>query len=152
MARSKKSTRRIKGAGMIIVLYVDADPKMYPIISHIFERTGNIVVFPAGSGEEALAWSSRHRADVIVSEVHLRGIDGTELLHILRSRGISAPFIFFTRCFTESLEKKACFPDVFRFNGKNGPDKKTIMKLLRIVYWVTGDSDTGASLRTGSNG
>jgi CheY-like chemotaxis protein len=137
---------------MITVLYVDADPKMGPIVSHIFEKTGNIVVHSAGSGEEALELSARHHADVIVSDYDLPGINGTELLRALRSGGITVPFFFFTQYFTGSLKNGAYFPYVFRYTSREGKDKKHILKLLRIVCWVAGDTDDSIRLRSGING
>lgn len=134
---------------MITVLYVDADPVMIPLITRIFERSGNVVVHPAVSGEEALEWLSRYRADVIVSDLDLPGIDGMELLSIMRSRRITAPFIFFTSYFIEPLKNRANYPDVFRFNGRNGPDKKSMIKLLRIVCWVTGNHEKESRLHPG---
>jgi CheY-like chemotaxis protein len=54
---------------MITVLYVDTDPKLWMIISHIFEQYRTVSVFPAGSGEEGLAWLSQYHADVIISDI-----------------------------------------------------------------------------------
>jgi CheY-like chemotaxis protein len=114
---------------------------MCTIVSRIFEETGNISVYPAGSGEEALEWSSCHHADVIVSEYDLPGINGAELLGALRLGGIVAPFIFFTQYFTEPLKHKARFPAVFRYIIREGKDKKQILKLLRIIYWMAGNDN-----------
>ncbi|MEI7857383.1 MAG: response regulator, partial [Methanomicrobiales archaeon] len=73
-------------------MYIDADPKMCPLLSHIFEKYGQLSLFPAYSGEEALAWLPRNYADVIVSGYDLPGMTGIELLNSLRSVGISLPF------------------------------------------------------------
>ncbi len=121
---------------MITLLYVDADPELSRFVYRIFEDSGNISVVLAESGEEALVRSARHPFDVIISDFYLPGINGIQLLQILRSRGISAPFIFFTHNFTTPLKGTAYPAAVFRFNGRNGLEKKQIMKLLRLIYWA----------------
>ena len=67
---------------MITVLYVDADPKMCPLLSHIFEQYWQISEYPADSGETAIAWLSRYHADVIVSGYYLPAMNGIELYHL----------------------------------------------------------------------
>jgi CheY-like chemotaxis protein len=89
---------------MITVLYVDTDPKMYPLISHIFEKYGQISVFAADSGEKALSWLSHYHADVIVSDYYLPAMNGIELLRSLRSVGFTLPFILFSE--SDSVEVK----------------------------------------------
>lgn len=123
---------------MISILYVDTRKEMCCLIRHIFEETGSIAVYLAGSGEEALASFCRNRFDVIVSDYHLPGMSGGSLLRKLRSQGIRTPFIFFTHDFTPPLSQVARFSNVFRFNGKQDLEKREVLQLLRIVYWVTG--------------
>jgi CheY-like chemotaxis protein len=126
---------------MITVLYVDADPKICPIISHIFEEY-SISVFPAGSGEDALTWLSRYSADVIVSEYNLPGITGIELIRSLRSNGISLPFIFFSESAHSYVKNKACREDIFGFIPRKGLEKRSVLNLLRMVYWAAGSLET----------
>lgn len=127
---------------MTCILYVDADGEMGQLLHRTFEETGAIRVYLAGSGEEALTSSTRTLADVIVSDFCLPGMDGVMLLKTLRSQGIGVPFIFFTSDFTIPLKEVACLPNVFRFNGRNGFEKKEILRLLRVVYWVAGNHET----------
>jgi len=132
---------------MITVLYVDADLKMYPILSHIFEKCEPVSVFPAASGEEALTWLDRYHADVIVSEYNLPGMNGIALLHVLRSRGISLPFIVFSESDSAYVKNEAYQGDVFGFITRKGSEKKTIMNLLRLIMWAAGYNETEYSLR-----
>jgi CheY-like chemotaxis protein len=127
---------------MTSVMYVDADREIGRLVCRTFEETSTVSVYLAGSGEEALTSSSLPFADVIVSDYHLPGMDGVGLLKKLRLQGICVPFIFFTHNFTTPLKEVACLKNVFRFNGKNGHDRREILRLLRIVYWVTGDHVT----------
>jgi CheY-like chemotaxis protein len=126
---------------MITVLYVDTDPKMWTIISHIFEKYGTVSVFPAGSGEEALAWLSQYRADVIVSDINLPGMSGIQFLHTLRSKDNSIPFIFFSERDNPHLKNKTCREDVFGFITRKGQEKKPILNLLRQIYCAAGSHE-----------
>jgi CheY-like chemotaxis protein len=123
---------------MITVLYVDTDPKMWTIISHIFEKYGTVSVFPAGSGEEALGWLSQYYADVIVSDIDLPGMSAIQFLHTLRSKGISLPFIFFSEHGNPHLKNEICTEEVFGFVTRNGMEKKPILNLLRQIYCAAG--------------
>lgn len=51
---------------------------------------------PLHSSEEALHWLSHNHADVIVTDVHMPGINGMELIKILSGLGNTAPFIQYT--------------------------------------------------------
>jgi len=127
---------------MITVLYVDADLKMCPILSHIFEKYEPVSIFPAASGEEALTWLDKYLADVIVSEYDLPGMNGIALLHALRSRGISLPFIFFSENDSAQVKNEAYLGDVFGFITRKGSERKSIMNLLRLIMWAAGNYDT----------
>ena len=138
---------------MITVLYVDADLKTCPILSHIFEKYEPVSVFPAASGEEALTWLDQYHADVIVSEYNLPGMNGIALLHALRSRGISLPFIVFSESDSAYVKNEAYQGDVFGFIPRKGSERKTIMNLLRLIMWAAGNHETeylfGDELRAG---
>ncbi len=123
---------------MITVLYVDADPKMWKILSHIFEQYCPVSVFPAGSGEEALGWLSQYHADVIVSENNLPGMSGLEFHNVLRSRGFSIPFIFFSESSGIHLKKDPSSWNTCRLIPRRGLKMKSIMDLLRMICWAAG--------------
>jgi len=127
---------------MITVLYVDADPKLCPLLSHIFEKYGQVTVFPTDSGEKALAWLSRYHADVIVSDYDLPQMNGIELLHSLRSVGFSLPFIFFTESESARVKTEAYRGDVFGFITRKGSERKPFMNLLRLILWAAGNHET----------
>lgn len=127
---------------MISVLYIDADPKMNRILSCIFEKYSQMSVFPAASGEEAVAWLSRYRADVVVSTYNLPSMNGIDLLISLRSRGVTLPFIFFSETDTVKVRTEAYENDVFGFITRKGLERKPIMNLLRLILWAAGSAET----------
>lgn len=126
---------------MISILYIDANAEMCRLVRYMFEETGSIRVYLAGSGEEAIISSCHNRFDAIISDYNLPGISGVGLLKRLRLQGVRVPFIFFTHDFTTPLKEVARLPNVFRFNGKRNLEKREIIQLLRIVFWVTGNPD-----------
>jgi len=128
---------------MITVLYVGADRGLYYLISRVFERTGSIVVVPVGSAKEALEWIFRYCADAIISVQDRSGISGRVLLRMLRENGFSTPVIFFCSTIAETPSDPAGYANVFSVSGRECADKRTIMTLLRIVYWVAGHPDSG---------
>jgi len=127
---------------MFTILYVDGDPKMYPIISHIYENYGSVSVFPAGSGEEALGWLSNYHADVIVSGYDLPAMNGIEFLRTVHLRGISTPFIFFSERDCLQVQSDAYEEDVFGFIVRKGSERKPIINLLRLIMWAAGSRET----------
>lgn len=127
---------------MITVLYVNADPTMCPLLSPIFEKYGEISVYPADSGETALAWLSRYHADVIVSDYDLPQMNGIELLRSLRSVGFTLPFIFFSESDSVAVKNEAYRYDVFGFIKRKGLEIKPIMNLLRLILWAAGNHET----------
>jgi CheY-like chemotaxis protein len=141
MASSENNFRNPKNR-MIVILYVDADPTMWKIISRIFENYCPVSVFPAGSGEEALGWLSQYHADVIVSEFDLPAMTGIELLHALRSEDIFIPFIFFSENDSAHVKNEAYQKDVFGFIQRKGLERKPIMNLLRLILWAAGNTET----------
>jgi len=128
---------------MTSILYVDTNTEMCHLVRHMFEVTGEILVYLAGSGEEAIISSCRNQLDAIISDYHLPGMSGVSLLKSLRWLGICVPFIFFTQAFMTPLNEVVRLPNVFRFDGKRGIEKREILRLLRIVYGVTGNPDQG---------
>lgn len=134
---------------MITVLYVDADTDICSIISSFFEKYGFVSLYPAASGNEALAWLSRYRADVIVSKYSLPDMDAMDLLHTLREQGFATPFILFTERDGDDVRNEAWQGDVFGFVTRNGLERKPVMNLLRLISWASGSRDTEVPFRNG---
>jgi DNA-binding NarL/FixJ family response regulator len=131
---------------MITVLYVDADAQMRSIISHLCERTSTFSVHATGSYSDALAWLRKNRTDVIVSNNHLEETDGITLLRMIRQKGSSIPFIFFTEDDDSFLRNSAYMLDAFGFIVRKGCEKKPILNLMRMIYWAVGRNDMDAIL------
>lgn len=75
-----------------LVLIVDDDETVQSVLYKVI-RSNGIDAKLASSGEEALELISRNRFDLILLDINMRGIDGFEVIHTLRERGIQTPVI-----------------------------------------------------------
>lgn len=79
---------------MIRVLICEDDPRVSLTLSRAIRSQADLaVVASVGSGEEAIDAAGDPGADVIVLDVHLPGIDGIEVIRILREGGVSSPVV-----------------------------------------------------------
>jgi PAS domain S-box-containing protein len=77
------------------VLVVDDDPALGQLIRRSLEREGFQAAI-APSGREALNWLAEHRADLMMLDLKLQDVQGSELICDLASRGLSVPFVVIT--------------------------------------------------------
>ncbi|MCK8499678.1 ATP-binding protein [Myxococcus fulvus] len=83
--------------GQARVLVVDDDVATRRVICARLERLGRVQVFEAADGESAVELARRTPPDLIVLDVGLPGLDGFEVVDILRrGRGRTTPLIVFT--------------------------------------------------------
>ncbi|HSG09299.1 MAG TPA: sigma-54 dependent transcriptional regulator [Longimicrobiales bacterium] len=67
------------------VLLVDDDPQVRTSLSEALQDFG-LAVETAGSGEAALSMVGGYRPDVVLSDIRMPGMDGIELLRLLKER------------------------------------------------------------------
>jgi two-component sensor histidine kinase len=77
----------------IPTLYVADDLRACEGADHFLQNSGEISIDFAFSMEEALDLLCKNEYHVIVCEYHLKGIEGTSFLDMLRSQGMQIPFI-----------------------------------------------------------
>lgn len=74
--------------------------------AHLESEESYQVVGEAGDGETALADCMRLQPDVVVVDLHLRGMKGVEVMERLRSNGSSCRFLIFSsNCDSRNLRK-----------------------------------------------
>ncbi len=78
------------------VLLVDDEPALLEIGQLLLERAGPFRVATCGSGDAALDLLAREPFDAVVSDYQMPGMDGIELLSLVRERHGHLPFILFT--------------------------------------------------------
>jgi len=81
---------------MIHVLCVDDEPSLCDIIKIILEKNSHFKVDTALSAHEGLQKLNEGKYDAIVSDYQMPGMDGIELLKIVRTQYPTLPFIIFT--------------------------------------------------------
>ena len=77
------------------LLIVDDDPTVRESLADALERP-SLTVSTAGSGEEALAHLGEDRADLILTDLRMPGMDGVELLRQIRARAPGVEVILMT--------------------------------------------------------
>ena len=81
---------------MYRILYVDDDEVLLDINKIFLEKQGDFSVDIVQSGEVALEQIAERNYDAILSDYQMPGMDGIELLKIVRSRFGTIPFLLFT--------------------------------------------------------
>ncbi len=94
------------------VLVVDDEAKMQRVLEIMLQRMGHEVAC-AGSGEEALKIMQTAPANLVISDLRMPGMSGTELLRRLRDQGLDTPVIIMTAYGTiesavEAMKLGAC--------------------------------------------
>jgi CheY-like chemotaxis protein len=76
------------------VLAVDDDPSIRHMLERVLSRTYDLVV--AADGELALAEIQRQRPDLVLLDLRMPVMDGSELLERLEIEGIDVPVVLMT--------------------------------------------------------
>ncbi|RKX90893.1 MAG: sigma-54-dependent Fis family transcriptional regulator [Spirochaetes bacterium] len=80
---------------MRTILVIDDKENIRKVLKVILEKEGYRVL-TADGGEEGLQLAADFLPDLIISDIRMDDLGGKELFHLLKSRGISIPFIFMT--------------------------------------------------------
>lgn len=80
------------------ILYVEDEPDIRAIAEIALEVVGGFTVTSCSSGEQALAAVDRARADLLLLDMMMPGMDGLSTLEALRARPATAqtPVVFMT--------------------------------------------------------
>ncbi len=81
--------------GSRTVLIVDDHQGLISLFQRCLSREGFQTDF-AHSGQEALAWLAAHHADLLLLDLHLADMSGEDLIHQLKQRHLTIPFIVVT--------------------------------------------------------
>ncbi|MCJ7463182.1 MAG: PAS domain S-box protein, partial [Thermoplasmata archaeon] len=81
---------------MIRVLHVDDEVGFLDLVSFFLKREGDFEIESATTAELALEKMQSENYDAVVADYSLPGMDGLELLKILRAKGLQIPFVLFT--------------------------------------------------------
>jgi CheY-like chemotaxis protein len=76
------------------VLAIDDDPSIRHMLDRVLSRTYDLVL--AAEGEQALAEIKRQRPDLVLLDLRMPVMDGSELLERLEAEGIDVPVVLMT--------------------------------------------------------
>lgn len=75
------------------LLIAEDDPRLLKSLKYIFEKN-HYVTDATDNGTDALAYAETEEYDGLVLDIMMPGIDGIELIKILRKKGIRTPALF----------------------------------------------------------
>jgi len=106
---------------MIRVLHVDDEVGFLDLVSFFLKREGDFEVDATTTAESALEKMQSENYDAVVVDYSLPGMDGIELLKILRAKGLQIPFVLFTGKGKEETAVQAlnCGADFYLQKGAN---------------------------------
>ena len=95
MTGSPSSDPTGRGPNPAPLLVVDDDPDIRWLISTFLQNEGFSVEL-AATGEEALQFIERRGPRLVILDMHLPGMDGSDVTSELRERGIEVPILLLT--------------------------------------------------------
>ncbi len=114
------------------VLVVDDDPNMARLLVRHLARTGYRVT-SADSGTTALEQLAAGDVDVILSDVHMPGLDGVGLVEEIRQRGLGVPIILMTAFGTIDKAVDAMRHGAFDYISKPFPLERAARTIRRAI-------------------
>ncbi len=78
------------------ILLVDDEPHVRKFIGILARGLGSPVIIEAGNGEEALTLFDRESPDLVLLDVNLPGMDGTQILAAILARDSDATVVMLT--------------------------------------------------------
>jgi PAS domain S-box len=118
---------------MISILYVDDESGLLHLCKRYLEQTGGFTVDIAESAQAALEKIQTTSYDAIVSDYMMPGMDGIELLKVLRSSGDNTPFLIFTGKGREEVVIEAFNNGADFYLQKGGEPKAQFAELIHMI-------------------
>ena len=85
-----------RGCHVIRLLHVDDDETLLELSGHFLGQSGDLLVDTTVSGETAKEMLLQQAYDAIVSDYHMPGCSGIDLLRHVRQTDLHTPFLFFS--------------------------------------------------------
>jgi EAL domain-containing protein (putative c-di-GMP-specific phosphodiesterase class I) len=113
------------------VLIVDDEPALLRLLARILTDAG-YGAETAGDGAAASALLRDRQFDVILSDVHMPGLDGIELLRVVRERDLDVPVILLTGAPDVETAARALEYGAFRYLiKKKAVDSEALVKVVQ---------------------
>ncbi|MFC1588461.1 response regulator [Planctomycetota bacterium] len=125
-----KNTDDNNANGRSVILFVDDDPFLHPVVKELF--SDYLVIF-ADNGLEALNIMQSHKVDLIITDLHMPEMNGFELAFAIKNKlKNNIPIILQTGSFGSKIkmEKSELFDAVFFKPYKFSDLRALIQQLL----------------------
>jgi len=129
------------------ILLIDDEEAFLEIAKTYLMRVKGFEVEIVLSAEEALLKLRQARFDVIVSDYQMPGMNGIELLKMLKSSGDTTPFILFTGRGREDVAIDALNNGASFYLQKGGDQKSQFAELVHMIVTSTRQAQAERALR-----
>lgn len=92
--------------GQCVISVVDDDADVLASVGSFF-RSAGLTIVPFGTAEALLDWADLATMDVLITDLHMPGIDGLALQSALLARGCKVPVVLMTAFPTDAMCKRA---------------------------------------------
>ncbi|MDD1723664.1 MAG: PAS domain S-box protein [Methanospirillum sp.] len=132
---------------MISVLYVDDDETFCRFVATYFGKSEDFRVTTVRSGREAVDMALSGEYDIVVSDYHMPGMNGIDLLHAYREKGSHIPFILFTGKGREEVVIEAINSGAAFYLQKGGETRSLFAELAHKIRQAVDTEYAHRSLR-----
>jgi len=94
----------VPGSGVISV--VDDDAEVLASLGSFF-RSAGLAIVPFATAEALLDWPDLATMDLLITDLHMPGMDGLSLKSALLARGVTAPVVLMTAFPTDAVRDRA---------------------------------------------
>jgi len=115
------------------ILLVDDDPLLPDLIQKFLEKEEQVQIEATRSGSEALDKITRGQYDAIVLDYELPGMDGLDLLRMIRRRSDEIPIIIFTGKSREEIAIRALNYGADYYLQKKGDPRINFLELFHMI-------------------
>ncbi|MDH7491787.1 MAG: PAS domain S-box protein [Methanolinea sp.] len=129
------------------ILLVDDDPMLPDLIQKFLEKEGEIEIEATRSGSEALEKISQEKFDAIVLDYELPGMNGIDLLRMIKRRGDDIPAIIFTGKSREEVAIRALNYGAEYYLQKKGDPRHNFLELLSMIREAVRKHRAGLELK-----
>ena len=128
-------TSKVKEQEQRTILLVEDDDLSLKSLSLVISSLGHVVL-AARSAEEALELVDKKQINLLMTDFHLPGINGVDLVTELRDEGVCVPVVLISGYLNEAVQKKAKDAQVDVMISKP-PD---LLKLENVLTRLLGQS------------
>ncbi len=132
---------------MISILYVDDETDFADICRLYLDKSGDFFIDTSESAPDAIQKLMHTRYDVIISDYHMPGMDGIELLKYVRTTYGDIPFILFTGRGREDVVIKALNNGADFYLQKGSDIQPLFTELVHMIHQAVGRKRAEDALR-----